>query len=133
MGRRDTGYIHIHQSEALTVLWLFIFYLSLLDSKCTVCKYFSDSIQSLFLITKFEVDSSHFHINLIAYCVVMRDSPGVLSDIINVLLAFLHSGYNLPVYYLHEVESHVFSKDILDWCGHYITVIRGPNFPYYIC
>ena len=68
-----------------------------MDSNCTVCKDFSDSIWSLFLIIKFAVDACHFHINLIAYSVVMRDSLGVLSDIINVYLALLLSGCNLLV------------------------------------
>ena len=68
----------------------------MLDSNCTVCKDFSDSIRSLFPIIKFAVDASHFHINLIAYSVVIRDLLGVSYAIINVYLALLNIGYNLP-------------------------------------
>ena len=66
----------------------------MLDSNCTVCKDFSDSIRSLFPIIKFAVDASNLHINLIANSVVMRDSLGVFSDIMNVYLELLCSGYN---------------------------------------
>ena len=76
--------------------------MSVLDSKCTVCKYFSDSTRSLFSIIKFAVDASHFHINPIVDSVVMRDSLGVFSDITNVYLALLSSGYNLPFNKLHK-------------------------------
>ena len=75
----DTGYMPIHLSEALTVLYSFFVYLSLLDYNCTICKYFSDSIRFFFLITKFAVEAFHLHINLIAYSIVMRDLLGVLS------------------------------------------------------
>ena len=62
-------------------------------------KDFSDSIRSLFIIIKFTVDASHFHINSIAYIVVMRDSLGVFYYIINVHLGLLRSGYNSLVDY----------------------------------
>ena len=68
--------------------------LSGLDSNCTIFKDFSDSVRSLFLIIKFAVDACHFHINYIAYSVVMRDSLGVFSDIINFYLTLLHSSCN---------------------------------------
>ena len=84
LGPKNTGYIPIYRSETLTVSYLFVRLLVLLDSNCTILKDFSDSIRSLFLIIKFAVDACHFHINLIAYSVVMHDSLGVLSDIINV-------------------------------------------------
>ena len=45
----------------------------------------------------FAVDACHFHINSITYSVVMRDSLGFFSDIINVYFELLCSGYNSPV------------------------------------
>ena len=73
-------------------------YLGVLDLNCTICKDSSDYIRSVFPIIKFAVDANHFQINLIAYSVLMRDSLGVFSDIINVYLALLHSSYKSPVY-----------------------------------
>ena len=127
------------------LIWLFIkvslqryyiysfIYLSLLELNCTICKDFSDSIQFLFLIIKFVVDDYHFHINSIAYSVVMRDFPGIFSDIINVYLALLFSGCNSPVKDWRKFKYHISIKDILAWRGHYITVIRRYYFPWYIC
>ena len=63
----------------------------------SLCKDFSDYISSLFLIVKFAVDASYSHINLIIISAVMRDLLGVFYDIINVYLALLRNGYNLPV------------------------------------
>ena len=71
--------------------------LSVLDSNCTVCKDFSDYIRSLFPVIKFTVDASYFQINLIFNSVVMRDSLGFFSDIINVYFELLCSGYKSPV------------------------------------
>ena len=119
------------------IVWLFIevrlqtsyvyffVYLSLLESNCTVCKYFFGSIRFLLIIIYFVVNASHFHINLIDYCVVMCDLPIVLLNIINILFSLLNIGYNSPVYDWREVELHVSYKDSLAWCGHYSTVIRG--------
>ena len=60
----------IHQSEALpSYIYTFID-LSALDLNCTICKYFSDYVRSLFLITKFAIDASNSHLNSIAYSVV---------------------------------------------------------------
>ena len=73
--------------------------LSVLELNHTVCKDFSDFVRSLFLIIKFPVYASHFHINLIDYSVVIRDLLGVFSVIINVYLALLCRGYNLLVNY----------------------------------
>ena len=98
MGPRDTGCRPIHQSEALTLLCLLVRLLVTLESNYTVCKDLSDYLRSLFLIIKFAVGSSHFHIKLIAYCVVMRDLPRVFSEIINAYLLVLINGYNLTVY-----------------------------------
>ena len=78
-------------------------YLYLFYSNCIICKYFSDSARSVFLIMKFAVYTCNFHINLIAYSLVMRDSLGAFSDIINVYLALLCRGCNSPVNDGHKV------------------------------
>ena len=98
MGPRETGCSPIRRSEILTLLCFMLVCLSLLDSNCTICKNFSDSIRSLFLIIKFAVDASCFHINPIAYCVVIRDLPSILLDVINVYLLLIFSGYKSPFY-----------------------------------
>ena len=74
-----------------------IFLLVPLDLNCTVCTYFSYYVQSLFLLSNFAVDAYHFHINLIAYSVFMCELLGYFSDIINVYLALIQSGCNLPI------------------------------------
>ena len=91
MGPRDTVYMPIRLSEALTVLYLFVHLLVPVGLVNFVLKSFSDYILSLFIIIKFAVYPCHFHINLIAYSVSMRDSPGVLSGIINIYLALLRN------------------------------------------
>ena len=74
MGPRDISSRSIYRSEALTVLCLFFVYLFPLESNCTVfknCVILYGSVS----YNQFLVDAIRFHINSIAYCVVMRDLP----------------------------------------------------------
>ena len=98
LGPRDTSYRHIRRSEALTILCLFILLPFPFVLKFSVCKNLSDCIWSVFIIIKYGVDASNFHIDLIVYCVVMHESPDIFSDIINVYLVLLLSVYNPPFY-----------------------------------
>ena len=96
-------YLFIKVSVKPSYIYSFV-YISPLYLNCTACKEFSDSIQSLFLITKFVVDACNFNINLITYSVVMHQLLGVFSDIINVYLALLCGGCNSLVKKSCEVK-----------------------------
>ena len=124
---------HIKQIRASTVFYLYVFYLYPLESNCTVYKDFCGYIWSLFNIIQFLLDASHFHIYQITNCVVMRDLPIFLSNIINVYLPLLCCGYNSPLYDSRKVEYQVSTKDRLDWCGLNSAVTRFPYQPCYRC
>ena len=111
-------------------IYAFIYFPSL-DLKCTIFKEFCYYIQSLFNIIQFSVDVSHFNIDQISNCVVMRDLPRVLSDMINLHLLLFPSGYRSSVYNCRDVEYHVYSKEILAWCSLNSSLIRGPYLPCY--
>ena len=97
LGPRENGFMPCFLELGFNRLIFIIFLLVPLDLNCTVCTYFSYYVQSLFLLSNFAVDAYHFHINLIAYSVFMCELLGYFYDIINVYLALIQSGCNLPI------------------------------------
>ena len=91
LGARDTSFRPIHRGEALTVLFLFISLLVSVGHELYHLYRLTWLYMVLVFIVYFAGDTIHFHINLIAYCVVMCDSPSVFLDIIDVYLSLIRS------------------------------------------